>query len=72
MAERVERRAYRVADVARQLSLSERATWRLIRTGELSSFLIGRSRRVSSDAIDAFIASKSGQVEWPFKLLSGG
>ena len=41
--------------VAERLSLSRATVWNLVRTGELQSVQIGKSRRVATDSLDAFI-----------------
>jgi excisionase family DNA binding protein len=51
-------RAYRVPDVASQLSISEREVWDLVSSGELDSITIGRIRLVPAAALDAYINRK--------------
>jgi excisionase family DNA binding protein len=51
-------RAYRVAEAARELSLSERTCWELISSGELPSITVGRVRLVPSSAIDDWLLHK--------------
>ena len=47
------------AGVAETIGVSLATAHRLIRTGELPSFTIGRSRRVLMEAVKAFIAERS-------------
>lgn len=51
--------AYRVRDAARQLGVSERQAWRLVAEGELESFKFGRSRRITHEALVAFVRDRS-------------
>ncbi len=52
-----QRAAYQVPEVAVLLGgVTERYVWRLISTGELKSFKVGRLRMVSREQIDQFIA----------------
>ena len=44
-----------VPDAAQMLSISERSTWRLVSTGELSSVKLGRSTRITVESIDRLI-----------------
>ena len=54
------RAAYRVEEVASLLGdLHVRHVWRLIQTGDLASFKVGRRRMVSAGAIDDYIAKQS-------------
>jgi excisionase family DNA binding protein len=46
---------YRPSEAAEQLSLGITATKALIRTGELRSVKIGRSRRVPADALHEYV-----------------
>jgi excisionase family DNA binding protein len=46
----------RVRDVAKRLAVSEVTVWRLIRSGELESVKIGRSRRVAPAEVAAYVA----------------
>lgn len=47
--------AYTVEEAADLLSLSRAQLYRLIEVGELPSFKIGRSRRISADQLAAFV-----------------
>ena len=51
-------KAYAPKDAARLLGLSERKLDELIATRALKSFKVGKSRRISSDAIDQFIKER--------------
>lgn len=44
-----------VPAAAETLSMSEATVWNLLATGELESVKVGRSRRIPTDAVDAFI-----------------
>ena len=59
----MERKAYRVSEVAEQLGLSERTCWRLISDGKLKSqSLPGCNVKVITDkALDNFIAGKAAK-----------
>jgi excisionase family DNA binding protein len=41
---------------AEQLSLSRATVYELIRTGELASFKIGRSRRIAHSTLEQYVA----------------
>lgn len=47
-----------VADAQRRLKISRGTVNKLIKEGELPSFTIGRSRRIPTWAIDAYIARR--------------
>lgn len=49
------RLAYRVRDAAAQIGIHERMMWRYIQTGAIQSFKIGGSRRITHEALVAFI-----------------
>jgi excisionase family DNA binding protein len=51
-----EKLLYTLAEVAEQLSLSERSVWSLCHSGQLSRVKIGRSIRVPAESIKDFIA----------------
>lgn len=44
-----------VGEVADHLRLSERSVYNLLKAGEIESFKIGRSRRITRQALDAYI-----------------
>lgn len=48
-----------VPEVAKELRVGRTSVYRLISTGELSSVLVGGSRRVSAEALDRYIAGLS-------------
>lgn len=48
--------AYTVEEAAELLSISRAQTYRLIETGELGSFKIGKCRRVSAEQLVEFVA----------------
>lgn len=45
-----------VAEAAEQLGIGKTTTYALVRTGELESVLIGRLRRIHTDAVTAYAA----------------
>ncbi len=47
-----------VMEIAEQLGVSTRTVWRWIARGELVSYRLGRSVRVSDDDLRAFLASQ--------------
>ncbi len=47
--------AYKVPSAARILDMSERKVWDLVHTGEIDSFKIGSSRRVTRQALLEYI-----------------
>lgn len=49
----------RVPQVARMLDVSEVTVWRLVGRGDLESIKVGRSRRVSPEAVEAYKAQHS-------------
>lgn len=50
--------ALTVNEAAERLHVSRVSVYGLLKRGELQSFKIGRSRRISPDAIDVFIAAR--------------
>lgn len=50
-----ERLAYRVREAAELLGLSERKVWQLVERQEIESFTIGTARRISRDALLAYV-----------------
>jgi excisionase family DNA binding protein len=48
--------AYGVPDAAEQIDVSERKLWLLIQAGEIESFKIGRSRKVTHQALTDYVA----------------
>lgn len=58
-----EKLLYRVPEAADALSLSESMVWNLVRAGSLNSVLVGRSRRISHAALEAFVRSLGEKVE---------
>ena len=49
--------AFSMRETAHSISISERSVWSLVKSGRLASFKVGRSVRISRDAIEAFIAN---------------
>lgn len=47
-----------VPQVADRLALGQVTVWELIRTGELPSVKIGRSRRIPEDVLEKFVAER--------------
>jgi len=52
------KRAFRAAEVAELLSISEREVRDLVVAGEIDSIRVGRIRLIPASAIDAFITRK--------------
>lgn len=50
--------AYKVPDAAEQLGVSKSTMWRLVRSGEVKSFLIGNCRRISHDTLVELVRQK--------------
>jgi len=50
-----------VAEAATELRLSRSQVYELLKRGELRAFSIGKSRRITPDALDEFIERKSTQ-----------
>lgn len=50
-----------VAQAASRMNLSERMGWKLVRLGRLPSVKVGRSRRVSSAALEQFVRDLEGE-----------
>lgn len=48
--------AYKVPHAARLLDMGERKVWQLVHSGELESFTIGTSRRITRQAILDYIS----------------
>jgi excisionase family DNA binding protein len=49
-------RAVPVEEAGRQLGISGRHAWRLVMSGELASIRIGRLRRVTVAALEAYLS----------------
>ncbi len=49
--------AFSMREVGELLGVSERSVWTLCKEGKIQSFRIGRSVRISLDALQAFIAN---------------
>jgi excisionase family DNA binding protein len=56
---------YRVPEAARLLALGPSKMWELIARGEISSVKIDGSRRISRDAIEAYVARLAGGGDGP-------
>ncbi len=52
-------KVYKIPDVMDILKIGKTATYKLIRSGELESFRIGRSIRVTEEALNSYIADHS-------------
>ena len=57
-----QRMAFTVDEAARMVGVTEPHLRVFIRTGELETFLMGRSRRITPAALQAFIKSKAVQL----------
>ncbi|MFI5953776.1 helix-turn-helix domain-containing protein [Cryptosporangium sp. NPDC051539] len=55
-------RLYCVEEAARLLSLGRTAVFELVRTGELRSVKVGRSRRIPATALDEFVSRLVNQA----------
>lgn len=53
----MEKKLLTVAEAAMMLGLGRSVTYKLVMSGSIRSFKIGRSRRIPQSAIDAFITS---------------
>jgi excisionase family DNA binding protein len=53
--------AYTAEEVARRLEIGRTTIFSLIKGGQLRSFLVGRSRRVSAAALAEFIAKSESK-----------
>ena len=51
-----------IPDVMERLKIGRTMTYRLIRSGELPSVKLGRARRVSATALDAYINTLPGEI----------
>jgi len=49
---------FTILETAARLKVSRVKVYDLIRSGQLASFTIGRSRRVPAEAVEAFIATR--------------
>lgn len=58
---RADQMAYKVDSAARILDLSERLVWTLVKSGEIDSFTVGRSRLITREALQTFIARKQAE-----------
>jgi excisionase family DNA binding protein len=47
--------AYTVPEAATRLRLSQRKVWLMVKSGELRSFKVGKSRRIPVEEIPAYI-----------------
>jgi excisionase family DNA binding protein len=52
-----------VEESARELRIAKRRVWALIQDGSLSSVKIGRSRRISRDAIEQYVRQLEAHAE---------
>jgi len=50
--------AMTVADTARHLSIGRTSAFALIRSGDLTSFRVGRKRLITTASIDAFVSKR--------------
>jgi excisionase family DNA binding protein len=56
---------FTVREAAKLLGLSRTKVYELIRSGDLESFHIGRSRRIARQALDRFVAKLDNAVDGP-------
>jgi excisionase family DNA binding protein len=59
----IEQFAYSVPHAARMIDLSVRKMWDLVRTKEIQSYRIGRTRRISHEALMAYLHKRAGESE---------
>ncbi|WP_184485413.1 helix-turn-helix domain-containing protein [Saccharopolyspora gloriosae] len=50
-------------EVARRLAVGRTAVFALIKSGELATVLIGRSRRVPTEALDEYVRTLRSRAE---------
>jgi excisionase family DNA binding protein len=55
--------AYTVKEASKLLSLSRAFMYRLIDTGEIETIKIGRSRRITSKQLDAFLVAQEERAD---------
>ncbi|HSW95188.1 MAG TPA: helix-turn-helix domain-containing protein [Patescibacteria group bacterium] len=60
-SEPIERRALRVEEAAEALGISRAKAFQLCASGELRSFTVGRSRRITPDAIKELIKTREAE-----------
>lgn len=65
-------RTYTRDQLAEILQINPRAVDRLLLAGEIKSFKIGRLRRVSQAALDAFMLKGSDMTETPNEFMKSG
>jgi excisionase family DNA binding protein len=54
--------AYKVPHAARVLDIGVRTAWQLVKSGEIESFTVGRSRRITRAALVAWVNSHKHQA----------
>jgi len=57
--------AYKVEEGAQKLSISRAKMFELLKTGEIESIKIGRSRRIPSEALVAYIERLTADAQRP-------
>jgi excisionase family DNA binding protein len=57
--------AYTVPEAAEMIAISRAQMYRLIDLGEIESIKVGRSRRVTSRQLDAFLEAQETREEQP-------
>ena len=65
----MDRLLYTVEEAAQTLGLGRTKAYDLIKSGELASVRIGRSRRIPSEALTAFIAQLLSSQESPAAVI---
>jgi len=60
---RSEQIAYTVKHAAKVLDIGERTLWQLINSGEVESFKIGWSRRISRSALEQYVERQRRKSE---------
>lgn len=56
---------FTVKEVTELLKLSRQSVYNYINSGELESFTLGSSRRITAAALERFINKKAGQAQDP-------
>ena len=69
---RAERLVVRPAEAERLLDISHKTLYRLMNSGELQSFVVGRSRRIPMASIRAYIEARLGKFPKPKPRRASG
>ena len=58
VVEEEQRPFYTIQGLAKLLSVTDRFVWKLIETGQIRSYRIGKARRIAPDDVDSYLASR--------------